>query len=101
MLAASELAANAMTHTASGHPGGMFAVHLTLASPHHIAVQVPDQGGPNHPRISRAGTDQESGRGLDVVASLLLTTGDAAGRSILAVIPDPEDDTAPRLKSVR
>jgi anti-sigma regulatory factor (Ser/Thr protein kinase) len=104
MLAASELAANAMTHTASGHPGGMFAVHLTLASPHHIAVQVTDQGGPNHPRISRAGTDQESGRGLDVVASLaslLVTTGDAAGRSILAVIPDPEDDTAPRLKSVR
>jgi serine/threonine-protein kinase RsbW len=96
MLAASELAANAITHTASGHPGGMFSVHLTLASPHHIAILVTDQGGPNQPQISHPGTDQDSGRGLHVVASLasqLTTTGDPTGRSVLAVIPDPEDDT--------
>src|SRR5258708_5401036 len=40
ILAASELASNAIAHSASGHQGGMFAVHLTLASHHHIAVQV-------------------------------------------------------------
>jgi anti-sigma regulatory factor (Ser/Thr protein kinase) len=96
MLAASELATNAMAHSASGHQGGMFAVHLTLASPHHIAVLVTDQGGPNQPQISRPGTGQESGRGLHVVASLasqLLTTGDTNGRSVLAVIPSPPDET--------
>ncbi len=81
----------------------MFAVHLALASPHHIAVLVTDQGGPNQPEFSRARTDQESGRGLEVVASLaslLLTSGDTSGRSVLAVIPDPEDDSL-TLKSPR
>ena len=96
MLAASELASNAIAHSASGYQEGMFAVHLTLASPHHIAVLVTDQGGPNQPRISRASTDQEAGRGLEVVASLaslLITTGDATGRSVLAVIPAPPAQT--------
>ena len=91
-------------HTASGHPGGMFAVHLTQASPHHIAVLVTDQGSPNHPQIGHPGPDQESRRGLKVVAALasqLITTGDTNGRSVLVVIPDPEDDTAPRLESLR
>jgi len=104
MLTASELASNAIRHTASGHQGGMFAVHLTLASPHHIAVMVTDQGGPNQPRISHPGTGQDSGRGLEVVAalaSLLITSGDTTGRSVLAVIPDAEDDTASRSKSLR
>jgi anti-sigma regulatory factor (Ser/Thr protein kinase) len=99
MLAASELASNAITHTASGHPGGMFAVHLTLASPHHIAILVTDQGGPNQPWISHPGSDQDSGRGLQVVASLasmLITTGDTTGRSILAVIPTAYADTGTR-----
>jgi anti-sigma regulatory factor (Ser/Thr protein kinase) len=103
MLAASELAANAITHTASGQQDGMFAVHLTLASPYHIAVLVTDQGGPTKPEASRAGTDQESGRGLEVVASIttmLVTYCDTATRSVLAVIPDPEDDSL-RLKSLR
>ncbi len=82
----------------------MFAVHLTQASPHHIAVLVTDQGGPNHPQIGHPGPDQESRRGLKVVAALasqLITTGDTNGRSVLAVIPDPEDDTASRLKEPR
>lgn len=104
MLAASELASNAITHSASGQQGGLFAVHLTQASPHHIAVLVTDQGGPSEPQFSRAGTDQESGRGLQVIealASLLIATGDTTGRSVLAVIPDPEDDTAPHARDLR
>jgi anti-sigma regulatory factor (Ser/Thr protein kinase) len=103
ILVASELASNAIAHTASGNQGGNFAVHLALASPHHIAVLVTDQGGPNQLQISRASTDQQSGRGLEVVASLaslLATSGDTSGRSVLAVIPDPEDDSL-RLKSPR
>jgi len=99
MLAASELASNAIAHTASGHPGGMFAVHLTQASPHHIAVMVTDQGAPYQPQIRHPDADQDSGRGLEVVAalaSLLITTGDATGHSVLAVIPDSDDDTASR-----
>lgn len=98
-LAASELASNAIAHSASGRQGGIFAVHLTLASPDHIAVLVTDQGGPNHPQISHPGTDQDSGRGLEVVAALasqLITSGDATTRSILAVIPAESDDADTR-----
>ncbi len=104
ILAASELAANAITHTSSGHPGGTFAIHLTHSSPGHIALLVTDQGGPSQPQITRPDTDKESGRGLSVVASLaslLDTSGDATGRTVLAVIPGPPGGTTINRASTR
>jgi hypothetical protein len=89
VLAASELAANAIAHTSSGDENGMFLVHVATVSADHLVVLVTDQGGPGQPRGRAAGMDAESGRGLAVVqglACLLVPFGDDAMRTILAVI---------------
>jgi anti-sigma regulatory factor (Ser/Thr protein kinase) len=89
VLVASELATNAITHSASGHHGGMFMVHLTAISADQVAILVTDQGGLGEPRAQHAGPDAESGRGLDVVtsiASLFIAFGDDTARTILAVV---------------
>lgn len=89
VLVASELATNAITHSASGHDGGMFIVHLTAIGDAYVAILVTDQGGTGLPRAQQAGPDAESGRGLDVVtriASLFITFGDDTMRTIVAVV---------------
>lgn len=86
---ASELAANAITHSASGHDGGMFLVHLTAISSGHVAILVTDQGGHGEPAAQHAGPDAESGRGLDIVttiASLFMPFGGDTMRTIVAVV---------------
>jgi hypothetical protein len=50
VLAVSELAGNAIVHTASGEPGGQFVVHLA-AFADRWQVRVDDQGAPGDPRI--------------------------------------------------
>jgi two-component sensor histidine kinase len=66
VLLASELAANAILHSRSGHPGGVFTVQATLYPGDYAWVEVIDQGGP-----WPAGThDDEHGRGLAVVAAI-------------------------------
>jgi anti-sigma regulatory factor (Ser/Thr protein kinase) len=69
VLLASELAANAVTHSRSGHPGGMFTVRATLYPGDYAWVEVIDQGGP----WLAIGDNDEHGRGLAVVAMI---TGD-------------------------
>jgi serine/threonine-protein kinase RsbW len=44
ILLASELAANAITHSASGKPGGAFTVRLTHRHGDHVHAEVTDQG---------------------------------------------------------
>jgi anti-sigma regulatory factor (Ser/Thr protein kinase) len=46
VLLASELAANAATHSRSGEPGGQFTVRATLHLGEYARVEVVDQGGP-------------------------------------------------------
>jgi len=92
VLVASELVTNAVAHSASGHPGGMFVVHLSELSACHVALIVTDLGGPAVPRQRRASADAESGRGLSVVksmTSMLEFFSDGQLRSVLAVIPAP------------
>ena len=64
VLLASELAANAVLHSRSGHPGGVFTVRATLYPGDYAWVEIIDQGGAwvadRH--------DDEHGRGLTVVA---------------------------------
>lgn len=55
VLVASELATNAITHSASGHDGGMFMIHLTAISSDHVAILVTDQGGHGEPAAQHAG----------------------------------------------
>src|SRR5690349_2211363 len=78
VLAASELAGNAILHTASGEPGGQFVVHLA-AFADRWQVRVDDAGGANVPRLREpvpvdpdALPDlcelPESGRGLALIS---------------------------------
>ena len=86
-MAASELAANAIAHTASGS-GGKFAVHLSDLGD-RVAILVCDEGGPTIPSPRKAADQEESGRGLWLVASLCAefrVIGDDHGRGVLAVI---------------
>ena len=69
---ATELAANAITHTASGR-GGCFAVEITWHQP-VVRVAVTDCGSPGWPRLVDD-PDGEQGRGLQVVKGLSVRAG--------------------------
>jgi hypothetical protein len=66
ILVASELAANAVTHSSSRQPGGRFTVRAAACPGDYIWVEVEDQGGiwaGHHPRDGRP-------HGLDVVQAI-------------------------------
>jgi hypothetical protein len=66
MLVASELAANAATHSTSRQPGGQFIVRAAICPGDHVRVEVEDQGGiwaGHHPRDDRP-------HGLDIVQAI-------------------------------
>lgn len=69
---ATELAANAIVHTASGR-GGTFAVDVAWR-PGLVRVAVTDGGAPGGPRVTDD-PDGESGRGLLLVQGLSLRSG--------------------------
>jgi hypothetical protein len=84
---ASELASNAVQHTASGR-GGWFAVEVAWPGP-VVRVAVADGGAPDGPRAIDD-PDSEHGRGLLVVAGLSARTGvcgDSRGRLVWADVP--------------
>ncbi len=90
VLVASELATNAVRHSASRQDGGLFMVNLTQIGEDFLAVMITDQGGPGEPHHVQADPEAESGRGLTVVESLtshLTWFGDDHLRSVLAVVP--------------
>lgn len=66
ILLASELAANATTHSRSGHPGGTFTVRAYLYPGEYAWVEVIDQGG----EWTEPDPDDEHGRGLALVAAI-------------------------------
>ncbi|HEX4059647.1 MAG TPA: ATP-binding protein [Streptosporangiaceae bacterium] len=66
VLAASELVANAISHTRSGVPGGVFTVRVVARPGTDLRVEVDDAGG----RWEVQPCDHEHGRGLAVVAGL-------------------------------
>jgi anti-sigma regulatory factor (Ser/Thr protein kinase) len=76
----SELAANAIAHTASG-AGGVFTVEVVRPAPGVARVAVTDAGGPHEPAVCypREPDDldglAESGRGLALVAACSSTWG--------------------------
>ena len=97
VLAVSELAGNAIVHTASGGPGGQFVVHLA-AFADNWRVRVDDEGSPTEPHVVVDGGDEdsegdsESGRGLAMVASISRkwgVLGDRYARAVWAEIPYP------------
>ena len=91
----SELAANAIAHTASGAAGGVFAVEVVRPEPGVARVAVTDAGGPREPAIrypdEPADLDclAEGGRGLALVAACSSSWGyrdadEGAGRVVWA-----------------
>jgi anti-sigma regulatory factor (Ser/Thr protein kinase) len=66
ILCASELAANAATHSRSRMPGGTFTVRTTISPGNYAWVEVEDSGGPWTPAIN----DPTRRHGLDIVCAL-------------------------------
>jgi serine/threonine-protein kinase RsbW len=66
VLLASELAANAILHSRSGHPDRWFTVRAVLYPGDYAWVEVADLGGV----WGGAGHDDEHGRGLGIVAAV-------------------------------
>jgi anti-sigma regulatory factor (Ser/Thr protein kinase) len=66
ILLASELATNAILHSRSGHPDGVFTVRATLYPGDYAWVEVIDQGG----GWTVDGHDDDHGRGLAIVAGV-------------------------------
>ncbi|GIH62228.1 ATP-binding protein [Microbispora siamensis] len=86
-LIVSELATNAVRHTASARFGGKFIVSIQ-AEPDQVWLGVADEGGPGLPRLVRP-SDDEGGRGLLLVASLADNWGvygNQAGRTVWALL---------------
>jgi serine/threonine-protein kinase RsbW len=90
LIFTSELAANAVTHTRSGQPGGWFTVEVTW-TPRRARVIVGDQGSDEVPAPAAIGGDHdaflESGRGLlliDMMSAAWGITGDDDARWLWA-----------------
>uniref|UniRef100_UPI003F497C76 ATP-binding protein n=1 Tax=Nonomuraea bangladeshensis TaxID=404385 RepID=UPI003F497C76 len=77
IMAVSELAANAIEHSASADSGG-FTVQVThLEGAVRIAVH--DAGGPEQPKLVHSSLDTTRGRGLFIVDSISRRWGVAQG----------------------
>lgn len=88
----SELAANAVCHTASGR-GGQFSVEVTWSGP-RVSVVVGDGGGASEPQIIED-ADGEHGRGLAMVRAMSVgvgVSGDERGRFVRADMAWAADD---------
>lgn len=68
ILAVSELAANAIEHSAAASSAGFTVQVAHLADA--VRIEVDDAGGPDQPRLASAPDDATRGRGLFIVDSL-------------------------------
>jgi len=82
-LLTSELAANAIQHTATGH-GGTFNI-IICRRPETVRIAVIDQGSPSVPSLIPAGRLNASGRGLALVEALARQWGHQVTRHGRAV----------------
>jgi anti-sigma regulatory factor (Ser/Thr protein kinase) len=71
ILCLSELATNAVIHSASGIPGGAFCVRAEILDGSYVRITVHDDGGPWSPRAS----SDDRPHGLDIVASVATDSG--------------------------
>lgn len=89
-----ELAANAIRHTRSGQPGGLFTVEIGWWAHGMIWVVVGDQGSTGHaPRFTekRSGSARHGLSRVRRMAAALEAVGGADGRWLCADIPWPKD----------
>jgi len=77
VLLASELATNAVVHTASGD-GGQFVVTVRRGSA-DVRVEVWDEGAPTVPAVQSPDQERESGVGLGLVDVIATRWGHSSG----------------------
>src|SRR5205823_5367068 len=82
VLVVSELAANAIRHSASGAPGGSFTVRLRHACGDHVRAEVQDQGSDWDGDLA-ASARHPHGLGLVMALATACGTGRGPGRSRL------------------
>jgi anti-sigma regulatory factor (Ser/Thr protein kinase) len=75
ILCLSELAANAVIHSASGQPGGAFIVRADVLDGAYVRIEVHDNGGPWSRPVHR----DDRPHGLDIVGSLATESGVRGG----------------------
>jgi anti-sigma regulatory factor (Ser/Thr protein kinase) len=92
ILCASELAANAATHSASRLPGGTFTVRIKISPGDYVWVEVEDDGGPMNPEIREA----TGHHGLDIVCALATDWGIDGDQT---TPPSGQDSTGPAAHS--
>ena len=80
LLMVSEIAANAIRHTASGELGGWFDLTVSVTGD-AIRVAVADRGSASEPCVPGASADMEGGRGLSIVDALAVGWGHTGGQS--------------------
>ncbi|WP_449065548.1 ATP-binding protein [Planomonospora algeriensis] len=86
-LIVSELATNAVRHSASGRFGGRFLVTIHVGRD-RLWLAVLDEGGPRTPEVLD-GQEDEGGRGLLLVSTLADSwgvDGDEQGRTVWALL---------------
>lgn len=74
LLMTSELATNALRHSASGEREGTLALSVTCTDA-WVRVMVRDQGSSEFPRVLQAGTEAVGGRGIALVDRLSVRWG--------------------------
>ncbi len=96
VLVVSELAANAIRHTLSGEPDGVFVLHVADFTD-YWQVRVDDQGSPKTPGVADPDDSEIAGWGLAVVGELAEkwdVAGDEYARAIWAVVLKPKPTKA-------
>jgi hypothetical protein len=103
LIVATELATNAITHTASGGVGGQFVMHVDRYVG-RLGIRVDDQGSPQVPRVVSDDDTEDTGRGLALVERLSLrwgVRGDERSRTVWAdlTLPSGQTDAVDPLQS--
>ncbi len=98
LVVISELAGNAIRHTASGRPGGRLTVKMRKAGEGLVRVEVVDQGAPTIPVPREPDLESLTGRGLWLIDQLSAQWGtgmlDKHHRTVWALIPAPRATSA-------
>jgi anti-sigma regulatory factor (Ser/Thr protein kinase) len=95
-LVVSELAANAVEHTASGARWGQFTVSLfPIGGANCVRVAVTDDGGPGVPRRVEGAEERSKGWGLILVSELAADWGVAGDEHSRTVWADVDEACRP------
>jgi serine/threonine-protein kinase RsbW len=88
-LLLSEIAANAIAHSASGEPGGSFTVRVSHVPGDHVRAEVQDAGSDWHGDIARSASHPHGLHLLLALASTCGTDGRDRSRTVWFRVDEP------------